>query len=126
MSTVLKDSNISTHVLDTAKGIPAGNLQLELFHCTNTLECSSSSSFDYSWGSFGVHSTDNDGRARFVFDLQPGIYKMTFYTQNYFERDGSAHFYPKVDIIFRLSDVYRHHHIPLILSPYGYSTYRGS
>ena len=118
-----KDPNISTHILDTAKGIPVPEVCLELFQCTNAIECRD---FDYTWISLGKQHTDQDGRARFAFDIQPGIYKMVFYTQPYYESQASPYFYPKVDVVFRLTDVYRHHHIPLLLSPYGYSTYRGS
>ncbi len=119
-----KDSNISTHVLDTAKGLPVPNLRIELFRCTNALNCGPN--FDYSWVSLGQQSTDNDGRSRFAFDIEPDIYKMVFYTQPFYESQATPNFYPKVEVIFRLTDVYRHHHIPLLLSPYGYSTYRGS
>lgn len=118
-----KDPNISTHILDTAKGIPVENMVIELFQCSNTLECTD---FEYSWISFGKQISDKDGRSRFAFDIQPGLYKMVFYTQSYYESQASHYFYPKVDVIFRLTDVYRHHHIPLLLSPFGYSTYRGS
>jgi 5-hydroxyisourate hydrolase len=119
-----KDSNISTHVLDTALGVPASALHLELFLCVDPLpvDCRA----DLHWQSLGSTSTDHDGRARFVFDINPGIYKMVFYTMDYFERMATPNFYPKVEIIFRISDVVRHHHVPLLLSPYGYSTYRGS
>eukprot|EP01040_Poterioochromonas_malhamensis_P010265 gene10265-11166_t len=119
-----KDPNISTHVLDTAKGLPVPNLRIELFRCTNALNCGPN--FDYSWVSLGQQSTDNDGRSRFAFDIEPDIYKMVFYTQPFYESQATPNFYPKVEVIFRLTDVYRHHHIPLLLSPYGYSTYRGS
>ena len=51
---------------------------------------------------------------------------MTFYTQEYFDIKGISTFYPSVDIIFRITDATQHYHIPLLISPYGYSTYRGS
>jgi 5-hydroxyisourate hydrolase len=119
-----KDTNISTHVLDTAKGVPALALQLELFACSNTLEFDGKG--EMIWQALGLTATDNDGRAKFIFDIQPGIYKMVFYTMDYFAQQGTPNFYPKIEIIFRIADTVRHHHIPLLLSPYGYSTYRGS
>jgi 5-hydroxyisourate hydrolase len=118
-----KDSNISVHVLDISKGIPVNSLRLELFRCTNPIDAVN---FDYEWESLVNQATDHDGRSKFVFDIQPAIYKMVFYTQPYFESQAVPSFYPKVEITFRLTDVYRHHHIPLLLGPFGYSTYRGS
>lgn len=120
----VKDSNISTHVLDTAKGVPAAFLKILLQKCTNTVEFNGEN--ELQWVDLVESETDNDGRARFAFDLQPGIYKMVFYTFGYFERQAVPNFYPKVEVIFRISDVYRHYHVPLLISPYGYSTYRGS
>eukprot|EP01031_Cornospumella_fuschlensis_P028242 gene28242-34106_t len=120
----MKDTNISTHVLDTALGIPAGGLDLELFQCLNTVEFDGKSELQFT--SLGLQTTNADGRAKFEFDIQPGIYKMVFYTLPYFECQGTLNFYPKVEIIFRIADTVRHHHIPLLLSPFGYSTYRGS
>ena len=70
--------------------------------------------------------TNNDGRGQLVFDIVPGNYKMVFYVAPYFERTGTPSFYPKVDIIFRIADPTSHYHVPLILGPHGYSTYRGS
>ncbi len=58
--------------------------------------------------------------------LTPGVYKTIFQVKDYFEGLGQPTFYPQIDIIFRVSDTTMHHHIPLLLSPYAYSTYRGS
>lgn len=124
MEEVSKDTNISTHVLDTARGIPAAGLKTILQQCTNSAEFTGEN--ELFWIDINASETDKDGRARFVFDLQPGIYRMVFVTHNYFERIGSPNFYPKVEVVFRITDVYRHHHVPLLISPFGYSTYRGS
>jgi 5-hydroxyisourate hydrolase len=70
--------------------------------------------------------TNADGRGQLAFDITAGTYKIVFLVSSYFERSGTPSFYPKVDIIFRISDPTSHYHVPLILSPYGYSTYRGS
>lgn len=57
--------------------------------------------------------------------LTPGVYKLKFFTQEYFERDELTHFYPFVEICFQITDA-SHYHVPLLLNPFGYSTYRGS
>lgn len=121
---VVKDTNISTHVLDTSSGFPASGLRINLMVCTDPSELSAEG--ELSWDFVGEGVTDKDGRSRFAFDINPGIYKMVFYTYAYFARQGTPNFYPKVEVIFRISDVVRHHHVPLLISPYGYSTYRGS
>lgn len=74
----------------------------------------------------GTTFTNSDGRARFEFDINIGLYKMIFYTAPYFQRNATTNFYPKVEIFFRLTEPQRHHHVPLLISPFGYSTYRGS
>ncbi len=71
-------------------------------------------------------TTNSDGRGQLKFDIVPGVYKIVFYVASYFERSGTPSFYPKVDIIFRIADPATHYHVPLILGPYGFSTYRGS
>mmetsp|Transcript_27858 Transcript_27858/g.46814 ORF Transcript_27858/g.46814 Transcript_27858/m.46814 type:complete len:120 (-) Transcript_27858:95-454(-) len=114
--------NISTHVLDTAKGAPAGGIEVKLFPAIESKDKS-----DYIWGSSIAETTTNgDGRGLFVFDIVPGVYKATFLVGPYFERTGTPTFYPKIDIVFRVADPSSHYHVPLILGPFGYSTYRGS
>lgn len=121
---VKKDTNISTHVLDTATGFPAGGLRIQLRICTNALDFTGEE--DFEWQEVAMTETDSDGRARFVFDINPGIYQMRFFTTAYFTRSGTRNFYPLVEVVFRITDVTRHHHVPLLISPFGYSTYRGS
>lgn len=102
-------AGITTHVLDTAKGQPAAGVGVTLFHGKDVL-------FD------GV--TDADGRAR-VLDpdrVRPGIYRIVFDTGAY----NPGGFFPETTIVFRVDDVAQHYHVPLLLSPFGYSTYRGS
>lgn len=81
------------------------------------------------WKLIGKGVTDMDGR---IFDLLPsdwplenGVYRMVFDTAAYFKTTGSKTFYPVVEVVFEVTDK-RHHHVPLLLSPFGYSTYRGS
>lgn len=82
--------------------------------------------FDWEKSPITEATTNMDGRGQLKFDILPGMYKIVFYVSSYFERSGTPSFYPKVDIIFRIADPTSHYHVPLILSPYGYSTYRGS
>ena len=114
-------SAITTHVLDTSRGRPAAGVTvtLEMFDVD-----------DADWRKLGRGATDADGRLR---DLLPadstpggGVYRLTFDTLGYFFAQGAETFYPFVHIVFVVRDPSEHHHVPLLLSPYGYSTYRGS
>jgi 5-hydroxyisourate hydrolase len=113
-------SPITTHVLDTTLGQPASGVPV-------TLEFESAPG---AWSMLGKGHTDADGRIR---DLLPagtplaaGTYRLTFETESYFARMGTDGFYPHVPILFRLANPGQHYHVPLLLNPYGYSTYRGS
>jgi 5-hydroxyisourate hydrolase len=113
-------SQITTHVLDTALGRPAKGVGIELHHQHN----------DH-WRELGRGTTNEDGRLRDLMPdrhvLQPGIYRLTFHTAAYLEATSQAPgFYPVVTIVFEVHDVDAHYHVPLLLSPFGYSTYRGS
>lgn len=112
-------SAITTHVLDTARGCPASGIPvaLELMDALNQ------------WKPVGQGSTDEDGRIR---TLMPegtaalaGTYRLVFDTGAYFDQLGITAFYPHVIVTFTVADQ-AHHHVPLLLSPFGYSTYRGS
>jgi 5-hydroxyisourate hydrolase len=99
---------ISTHVLDTASGRPAAGVPVSL----------SAQTAD-GWRPLGGGETDADGRLGGLGDRAgPGVYRLTFAV------DGP--FYPEVAVTFRMADAAEHYHVPLLLSPYGYSTYRGS
>jgi 5-hydroxyisourate hydrolase len=112
-------SGISTHVLDTARGRPASGVPVVL--ATKTGD---------GWRELGRTVTDADGRARQLLppesSLAVGTYRLTFDTQAYFDRLGSEGFYPEAAIVFAVRDPEQHYHVPLLLAPYGYSTYRGS
>ena len=112
-------STISTHILDTAAGIPAEGVPIILE--ANT---------DDGWQPIGGGTTDDDGRVRDLLDdaeaLEVGIYRMTFETGVYFEANEAKGFYPVVKVVFEIQAPDEHYHVPLLLSPYGYSTYRGS
>ncbi|WP_406024535.1 hydroxyisourate hydrolase [Nocardioides sp. NBC_00850] len=108
-------SAITTHVLDTALGRPAAGVPVRL------------SRIDESDHVLADAVTDDDGR---VTDLgpdqvPPGTYQLRFGTAAYYAATGQECFYPQVSVTFAVTDR-RHHHVPLLLSPFAYSTYRGS
>ncbi len=111
-------SLITTHVLDTARGRPAAGVPaiLEL------------RSGPEAWTERGRGTTDADGRIEDLVagPLAPGVYRLTFDTTVYFRSLKVEGFYPYVAIVFEVRDPAQHHHVPLLLSPFGYSTYRGS
>jgi len=100
-------AGITTHVLDTAKGRPAAGMRVVLLRDNTVL-------FD--------GATDADGRARLAERAEPGTYRLTFATGDY-NPDG---FFPEATIVFRVDNEAQHYHVPLLLSPFGYATYRGS
>jgi 5-hydroxyisourate hydrolase len=111
-------SGISTHVLDTAKGRPAHGVRVIVERMTLA-------------GNFvaaGEGITDDNGRIPQLLAaseaLKAGTYRLTFHVGDYFE--GQDHFYPEVAVQFLIRDPSTHYHVPLLLSPYGYTTYRGS
>jgi 5-hydroxyisourate hydrolase len=112
-------SPITTHVLDTALGRPAAGVAVSL-----EIEVS-----DGQWKELGQGKTDADGRISQLLaadDFAAGTYRLTFDTKSYFLARNVPDFYPRVTIVFTVRDAKEHYHIPLLLSPYGYSTYRGS
>lgn len=102
---------ITTHVLDTAKGRPAVGVRVVL---VRMIDGDEHVLFD------GV--TDDDGRARLAEHAEPGTYRLTFDTGSY----NPGAFFPEVTIVFTIDGREHHYHVPLLLSPFGYSTYRGS
>jgi 5-hydroxyisourate hydrolase len=110
---------ITTHVLDTSIGKPAAGVAVSLEVMQGT-----------GWAMKGRGATDADGRARDLLDagepLHGGTYRLRFETGAYFRSRGVEAFFPHVEITFVVSEAGRHHHVPLLLSPFGYSTYRGN
>jgi 5-hydroxyisourate hydrolase len=110
-------STLSTHVLDAASGQPAVGVRVTL----DRRDCGG-------WQPLGEAVTDDDGRAR---DLAPdglgaGVHRLVFATGAYFAATGQTGFYPEVSVVFEVTDTGRHYHVPLLLSPFAFSTYRGS
>ena len=107
---------VSTHVLDAVAGTPAPGVSVAL----------SMRDTSGSWLSVEAGVTDADGRLRLSAETTSGVYRLTFATGRYFADRGVPAFYPEVVIVFTLDDVPGRYHVPLLLSPYAYSTYRGS
>ena len=111
---------ITTHVLDTSTGRPAAQVAV-------VLERNGDSD---SWEIVGRGATDGDGRLRTLMPpdapLVPGRYRLTFDTRRYFDRARTTTFYPHVVIVFEVLPGEAHYHVPLLVSPFGYTTYRGS
>ena len=113
-------NRISTHVLDTAKGKPASGVPVRLERQDSPGK----------WMPIGSAQTDQDGRCSQLLPdgaaLAEGVYRLTFDTASYFAACGVDGLYPVVEIVFRVRNGETHFHIPLLLSPNGYTTYLGS
>lgn len=115
-----KQYQLSSHILDINTGIPARDVKISL----------SKMNGDNSWTVIDEKTTDNNGRVK-DFLLQDGqsdnrgIYKLTFHTEPYFKSQDKESFYPFIEVVFEIKDT-SHYHVPITLSPYGYSTYRGN
>ncbi|WGE92198.1 hydroxyisourate hydrolase [Actinobacillus genomosp. 1] len=112
---------LSTHILDINKGKPAEDVQVELYKLNNE---------NGNWQQIAKNITDKNGRIAEFLPIQEGlnnngVYKLKFQVKDYFERLQEQSFYPFVEVSFELNDR-SHYHVPITLSPYGYSTYRGS
>jgi 5-hydroxyisourate hydrolase len=112
-------SQITTHILDTTRGLPAQNVPITLYAQKNN-----------AWQELATGITNADGRIAGLLNddvvLASGIYRMHFATKSYFDANNEQGFYPYVDIVFELDESNSHYHIPLLLTAFGYSTYRGS
>ena len=111
-------SLITTHVLDTSKGKPATGIKIILFK-----------NEDEAWVTIAGGTKNIDGRITNLLEENiipaAGIYKLKFETKEYFDHQSIESFYPFIEIVFEIKDK-EHYHVPLLLNPFGYSTYRGS
>ncbi len=111
-------SQLTTHVLDTSAGKPAEGIPVILDQLISG-----------SWKNIAEGITNSDGRITNLLVsenlLENGIYRLTFETASYFKAQNKKSFYPNISIEFEITDN-SHYHVPLLLNPYGYSTYRGS
>ena len=112
-------SPVTTHVLDLASGRPAAGVAVRLERARA----------DGSWLELGAASTDDNGRTTDLAGgaaLEAGVHRLLFETGAYFARRGTAAFHPSVAVSFEIAAPAQHHHVPLLVAPFGYSTYRGS
>ncbi len=110
--------SVSTHILDTTFGKPAAGVPVALEKKSEGV-----------WEKAGGGMTDQDGRIRDLVPegkLEAAIYRITFDTTAYYNLQAMECFYPEVSVVFQIRDIESHYHVPLLVSPYGYSTYRGS
>lgn len=116
-------SSLSTHVLDTAIGRPAAGVPVRL-------EIAEGAGEEAGWRELSHATTNADGRVSPLLPtgavLAAATYRLTFDTAAYFAARDEVCFYPYVQIVFTVRDAGQHHHVPLLLAPFGYSTYRGS
>ena len=111
-------SAITTHVLDTSLGRPGAGIRVELHRKS-----------DDAWKLVGQGRTDANGRCS---DLmgdakpEPGTYRLIFHAAEYFREQNAKTFYSEIPVIFEVGDSGQHYHVPLLISPFGYSTYRGT
>ena len=111
-------SQITTHILDTSKGKPVNGVKVYLYKAEKD-----------DWTQIAWGTTNEDGRVRELLPtddpLPRGNYKLKFEIKDYFDKEWIPTFYPFVEIVFEIQSA-DHYHIPLLLNPFGYSTYRGS
>jgi 5-hydroxyisourate hydrolase len=110
-------SHVTTHVLDTGSGQPAADVPVTLHMLDGG-----------SWVRIAEAVTDSDGRIKHLGPerLPSGTYRLAFETGKYFAATGTATFFPEVTLTFSVAEAEAHYHVPLLLSPFAYSTYRGS
>jgi 5-hydroxyisourate hydrolase len=106
---------VSTHVLDSVTGLPAVGVAVLLERRV-----------DDEWQQVSTDATNADGRIGSLGEVSAGTHRISFDTGGYFGARDVETFYPQVTVVFEVTDPERHHHVPLLLSPFAYSTYRGS
>lgn len=114
-----KKYQLSSHILDISKGIPVSGVTIQLEQFNEQTK---------KWSFVDKKQTDVNGRITDFLDSQKtnlGIYKLTYYTADYFRKNNTESFYPFIEVVFQIKDQ-NHYHVPITLSAYGYSTYRGN
>lgn len=110
---------LSSHILDVSKGIPVSGVTIKLEQYNEQTKI---------WSFIEEKKTDLNGRITDFLNSQQsnlGIYKLTYFTADYFKKNGIESFYPFIEVVFQIQDQ-NHYHVPITLSAYGYSTYRGN
>ncbi|XP_041852212.1 5-hydroxyisourate hydrolase b [Melanotaenia boesemani] len=115
-----ESSPLTTHVLNTNDGVPGAKMALSLHRLDTKMMI---------WTMLSVGTTNEDGRCPGLISREafiPGMYKLRFETASYWEGLGQTSFYPYVEVVFNISDPGKKFHLPLLMSRFSYSTYRGS
>ncbi|XP_072744838.1 5-hydroxyisourate hydrolase-like isoform X2 [Anoplolepis gracilipes] len=112
--------SITTHVLDTSRGLPADGLTVCLYKFEND-----------KWILLKESITESNGRCADLLQDQQGnsmagTFKLEFRVNDYFRRNAISSIYPKIEVMFDVQNPHEHYHIPLLLNPFGFTTYRGS
>ena len=110
---------LSSHILDVSKGLPGADVKIKLEKYNKQSKI---------WAFVDEKNTDTNGRISDFLPLEKdnlGIFKLTYYTSDYFKKKNTESFYPYIEVVFEIKDK-NHYHVPITLSAYGYSTYRGS
>jgi 5-hydroxyisourate hydrolase len=106
---------ISTHILDTSRGTPASGIPVKLRLREGD-----------TWKEIKSGVTNNDGRHAFECEAKPGVYQIIFEVEDYLKNSAKETFWLNIPVVFKVENTARKYHIPLLLNPFGYSTYRGS
>ena len=117
---------LSTHVLDAALGQPAAHIPVRLDRLDGGAWVAVAGGVTGSDGRLGRWQARDPAGGAVPDELAPGLHRLTFETGGYFAGRGIDPFYPEVVVTFQIHDARQHYHLPLLLSPYAYSTYRGS
>ncbi|MTH48127.1 hydroxyisourate hydrolase [Intestinirhabdus alba] len=118
LATAAANNALSVHILDQQTGKPAAGVEVVL-----------EQKRDDGWRQLNMGQTDKDGRIKALWpeqEVAPGDYRVTFKTKPWFDAQKQESFFPEIPVEFHISNPHEHYHVPLLLSPYGYSTYRGS
>ncbi|MDN3674597.1 hydroxyisourate hydrolase [Flavobacterium branchiarum] len=110
---------LSTHILDVSKGMPVSDVSIKLEQYNEKTK---------TWSFVEEKKTDVNGRITDFLNAKKsnkGIYKLTFFTSDYFKKSNVESFYPFIEVVFQINDQ-KHYHVPITLSAFGYSTYRGN
>lgn len=110
---------LSSHILDVSKGVPVSGVIIKLERYSQRTNI---------WSFVEEKKTDENGRITDFLNASQansGIYKLTYFTAEYFKKNGIESFYPFIEVVFQIQDQ-NHYHVPITLSAYGYSTYRGN
>ena len=115
----LGNYQLSSHILDVSKGAPASGVTIRLEKYNEKSKV---------WSYVDEKITDKNGRITDFLNGEKsniGIYKLTYFTSDYFKQSNTESFYPFIDVVFQIKDN-KHYHVPITLSAFGYSTYRGN